>query len=94
MKTFLAFKLSGGVFIKLINVKMSTIVGTVVILTFMSMIILCSVELSKKKVSYPRGLLNGFAFLYVLPPVMNATHFSLIYAIFDSLTFILQRLTY
>ena len=36
LKTFLAFKLSGVVFMMLINVKMTTIV---VILTFMSMII-------------------------------------------------------
>ena len=35
MMTFLAFKLSNGVFVMLINVKMPTIVG---ILTFMSMI--------------------------------------------------------
>ena len=45
--TFLAFKLSDVVFIMLINVNMPTIVG---ILTFMSRIISCSVELSAKKV--------------------------------------------
>ena len=41
MKTFLAFKLSDVLFGMLINVKMPTLVG---ILTFMNMIISCSVE--------------------------------------------------
>ena len=50
---FLASELSDVVFIMLINVKMPTIVG---ILTFMSRINLCSVELSMKKVLLPRGL--------------------------------------
>ena len=44
MKTFLAFKLSDVVFSMLINVKMPTLVG---ILTFMNMIISCSVENEK-----------------------------------------------
>ena len=44
---FLAFKLSGVVFILFINVKMPTIVG---ILTFISMINVCSIEMSTKKV--------------------------------------------
>ena len=46
-KNFLAFRCSDVVFFMLINVKMPTIVG---ILTFMSRINLCSVELSMKKV--------------------------------------------
>ena len=46
---FLAFSLADVVFIMLINVKMPTIVG---ILTFMSMIMSCSVELSMKKVVF------------------------------------------
>ena len=46
MKKFLALNISDVVFVMLINVKMPTIVG---ILTFMSKIILCSAELSKKK---------------------------------------------
>ena len=47
MKKFLDLSLSDVVFIILINVKMPTIVG---ILTFMSRIISCSAQLSKKKV--------------------------------------------
>ena len=45
-RLFLAFKLSNAGFIKLINVKMPTIVG---ILTFMSRIISNAAELSKKR---------------------------------------------
>ena len=45
MKKFLALSLSDVVFIMLINDKMTTIVG---ILTFISMIIFCSVEHEKK----------------------------------------------
>ena len=57
MTKCLAISRSDVVFIMLINVKMSTIVG---ILTFMSRIILCSVELSMRKVSYPRGQVSYF----------------------------------
>ena len=57
MTKFLAISRSDVVFMLLINVKMSTIVS---ILTFMSRIILCSVELSMKKVSYPRGQVSYF----------------------------------
>ena len=46
IKTFLAIKLSDVVLTMLINYKMPMTVG---ILTFMSMIISCSVELSIKK---------------------------------------------
>ena len=46
IKKFIAFKLSDVVFIMLINVKMQTIVGSLI---FMSMIILCSAELNMKK---------------------------------------------
>ena len=46
MKIFLALSLSDVVFIMLINVKMSTIVG---ILTFMSKINFVSAELSMEK---------------------------------------------
>ena len=64
----LAFKLSDDFFIMLINVKMPIIVG---ILTFMSMINPCSIELSMKKFLGPGFLILHPCILSLQKKVLN-----------------------
>ena len=66
MKKFLALSLSDVVFVMLIKVKMPTIVG---ILTFISMIVSCSAELSMEHFQKPRGLMAATGGDLVVSPL-------------------------